>query len=36
MERKGQIIHKGRGSAWKFKAKAMAEFLDKHGEELPW
>lgn len=37
MERANQIIHKGiNGSPWKFKARPMAEFLDKHWEELPW
>jgi len=36
MEQKGQLIHKGRGSVWRFKASAMAEFLDRHWEEFPW
>ncbi|MGY5234811.1 DUF771 domain-containing protein [Lactiplantibacillus plantarum] len=36
MEQQGQIIHKGRGSAWKFKASVMADFLESHWEELPW
>lgn len=36
MEQRGQLIHKGRGSAWKFKANVMAEFLESHWEELPW
>lgn len=36
MEQKGQLVHKGRGSAWRFKASVMAEFLDRHWEELPW
>lgn len=36
MEQQGQIIHKGRGSAWKFKASVMADFLESHWEEFPW
>lgn len=37
MEQKHQLIHKGvKGSPWKFKAKVMAEFLDKHWEEFEW
>lgn len=27
---------KGNGSPWLFKASAMATWLDKHWEELPW
>lgn len=37
MEKSGQIIvSKGNGSPWRFKATAMAEFLERHFEELPW
>ena len=37
MEQNGQLVHKGiKGSPWRFKASVMAEFLDRHWEELPW
>lgn len=37
MEKNGQIIvSKGSGSAWRFKATAMAQFIEHHFEELPW
>ena len=37
MEQHHQLIHRGvKGSPWRFKARVMAEFLDRHWEELPW
>jgi Uncharacterized protein conserved in bacteria len=33
----GQITEsKGKGSPWRFKATAMANFIEKHYEELNW
>jgi len=37
MEQHKQLVHRGmKGSPWRFKAKPMAEFLDRHWEEFPW
>lgn len=37
MEAKGQIhISSGKGNAWRFKATAMAEFIEQHYEEFDW
>jgi len=37
MHADGFIVHKSaKGSPWKFKAREMAEFIDKHWTEFNW